>query len=193
MSHLDTTLKRFVELSGDRTGDLGESIKTGFGWVDRHKLVLIADSGAARNHGPGSWRRASRVIGVARHLGKPLLLWNLSFHHSTVDMKDVGAQDAIQKSERDLIEFPAPILSVIEGTTLGAFSAVELAVPDGTVFVDGAEALCEYLSVSPRTTHAGDSAEIAAGISELLTEIVSISVRELIAQRTARLASIAMG
>ena len=192
MSRLQTALEHFIEISGDRTGELGESINTGLAWIGDHKLVLIADNGEARNHNPGSWRRASRTIAMARHLRKPLLLWNLSFHRTTEQTRNVGTEHAVQNSEQDLIQFPAPIICVIEGTRLGAFSPVELAIPDGTVFVDGAEALCEYLSISPRTTRAEGGGEIASGISELITEIASVPADALIAQRKTRLGSIAL-
>lgn len=192
MSRLQTALERFIEISGDRTGERGESISTGLAWINGHKLVLVADSGEAHNHNPGSWRRASRIIGLARHLRKPLLLWNLSFHRTTENMRNVGTEHAVQNSEQDLFQFPAPIICVIEGTRLGAFSPVELAIPDGTVFVDGAEALCEYLSISPRTIRAGGDPEIASGISELISDIASIPADELVMQRKARLGSIAL-
>ena len=193
MSRLQTALERFIEISGDRTGERGESISTGLAWMNGHKLVLVADTGEADNHNPGSWRRVSRIIGLARHLRKPLLLWNLSFHRTTDHMRNVGTEHAVQNSEQELIHFPSPIICVIEGTRLGAFSSVELAIPDGTVFVDGAEALCEYLSISPRTARAGSDEEILSGISELIAEIESMSADELVIQRKARLGSIALG
>ena len=192
MSRLQTALERFIEISGDRTGERGESISTGLAWMNGHKLVLVADTGEADNHNPGSWRRVSRIIGLARHLRKPLLLWNLSFHRTTDHMRNVGTEHAVQNSEQELIHFPSPIICVIEGTRLGAFSSVELAIPDGTVFVDGAEALCEYLSISPRTARAGSDEEILSGISELIAEIESMSADELVIQRKARLGSIAL-
>ena len=192
MSRLQTALERFIEISGDRTGERGESISTGLAWMNGHKLVLVADTGEADNHNPGSWRRVSRIIGLARHLRKPLLLWNLSFHRTTDHMRNVGTEHAVQNSEQELIHFPSPIICVIEGTRLGAFSSVELAIPDGTVFVDGAEALCEYLSISPRTARAGSDEEILSGISELIAEIESMGADELVIQRKARLGSIAL-
>ena len=192
MSYLQSTLDQFIELSGDRTGELGEGINTGLAWIDRYRLILLADNGESRRHNAGSWRRASRIIGLARHLRKPLLFWNLSFHRATDRMNDAGAEHALQVSEQSLIEFPAPIISVMEAAPFGAFSAVELAVPEATVFVDGAEALCEYLSISPRTIHAAGGDEIAAGISELLTHVASIPTETLVAERKARLASIAL-
>ena len=192
MPHLQSTLTHFIELSGDRTGERGESIDAGLAWIDRQTLVLLADSGETQNHNAGSWRRASRIIALARQLGKPLLLWNLSFHKTSGPTSNFGTEGALRDCQRDIIQFPAPIVSVIEATQFGAFSPVELAVTDGTVFVDGAEALCEYLSISPRTTHVGGDAEIAVGISHLLTEIASIPAGELVTQRTTRLAAIVM-
>ncbi len=192
MPHLQSTLTHFIELSGDRTGERGESIDTGLAWIDRQTLVLLADSGETQNHNPGSWRRASRIIALARQLEKPLLLWNVSFHKTSDPTPNFGTDGALRDCQRDIIQFPGPIISVIEGTQFGAFSPVELAVPDGTVFVDGAEALCEYLSISPRTAHVRGVAEIGVGISYLLTEISSIPADELVTQRTARLASIVL-
>ena len=192
MSHLQSTLSQLIELSGDRTGELGESINTGLVWINRHKFIMLADNGESRRRNAGSWRRASRIIDLARQLRKPLLLWNLSFHRTTDRMSDAGAEHALQGSEQNLIEFPAPIISVMEAAPFGAFSAVELAVPDATVFVDGAEALCEYLSISPRTIHAPGSDEIATGISELLTQVASIPPDTLVKERKMRLTSIAL-
>ena len=192
MSYLQSAQKQFIELSGDRTGELGASINTGLAWIGREKFIILADNGESRCHDAASWRRASRTIGLVRQLRKPLLLWNLSFHRTTDRVGNAGAEHALQASEQSLIEFPAPIISVMEAAPFGAFSAVELAVPDGTLFLDGAEAQCEYLSISPRTIHAPGRDEIAARISELLAQVSSIPADTLVTERKTRLASIAL-
>lgn len=192
MSRLQTALDRFIEISGDRTGELGESINTGLVWIGGNKVVCIADSRETQHRTPASWRRASRIVGVARQLRKPLLLWNLSFHNGTGQTPDLAAEQAARDGQQDIIQFPFGIISVIEDTQKNAFSTVELALPDGIVFVDGAETLCGHLTISPRTVGASSPEDVASGISGLLVQIASIPANELVSQRRTRLASITL-
>ncbi len=192
MSRLQTALDRFIEISGDRTGELGESINTGLVWIGGNKVVCIADSRATEHRTPASWRRASRIIGVARQLRKPLLLWNLSFHNGTGQTPNLAAEQAARDGQQDIIQFPFGIISVIEDAQKNAFSTVELALPDGIVFVDGAETLCGHLTISPRTVGASSAEDVASGISELLVQIALIPADELVSQRRTRLASITL-
>ena len=192
MSRLQTALDRFIEISGDRTGALGESINTGLVWIGGNKVVCIADSRETQHRTPASWRRASRIIGVARQLRKPLLLWNLSFHNGTGQTPNLAAEQAARDGQQDIIQFPFGIVSVIEDTQKNAFSTVELALPDGIVFVEGAETLCGHLTISPRTAGASTAEDVASGISGLLAQIASIPADELVSQRMTRLASITL-
>ena len=52
MSHLESVVDRLTELSGDRVSDIGESMRTGLGWVGAYKLVLLADNEKCQFHGP---------------------------------------------------------------------------------------------------------------------------------------------
>ena len=193
MSRLQTALDRFIEISGDRTGELGESINTGLVWIGGNKVVCIADSRETQHRTPASsWRRASRIVGVARQLRKPLLLWNLSFHNATGQTPNLAAEQAARDGQQDIIQFPFGIVSVIEDARKNAFSTVELALPDGIVFVDGAETLCGHLTISPRTVGANSAEDVASGISKLLVQIASIPADELVSQRSTRLASITL-
>ena len=192
MSRLQTALDRFIEISGDRTGELGESINTGLVWIGGNKLVLIADSREAGHRTPAGWRRASRIVGVARQLRKPVLLWNLSFHNGAGQTPNLAAEQAARDGQQDIIQFPYAIISVIEDAQKHAFSTVELALPDGIVFVDGAETLCGHLTISPRTIGASSAEDVASSISGLLVQIASIPANELVFQRTTRLASITL-
>ncbi len=192
MSRLQTVLDRFIEISGDRTGELGESINTGLVWIGGNKVVCIADSRETEHRTPASWRRASRIIGVARQLRKPLLLWNLSFHNGTGQTPNLAAEQAARDGQQDIMQFPFGIVSVIEDAQKNAFSTVELALPDGIVFVDGAETLCGHLTISPRTVGASNAEDVASGISGLLVQIASIPANELVSQRRTRLASITL-
>lgn len=192
MSSLQTALDRFIEISGDRTGELGESIDTGLSWIDGNKLVLIADSGDAESHSAGSWRRASRIVGLARQLRKPLLLWNLSFHTAARKRPRLDTEGAAKDSQQHIIQFPAPVISVMENAQRTPFSAVELALPDGIIFANGAEALCRHLTISPRTLEVSGAEAIATGISALLAETAVIPSNELVTQRNRRLASIVL-
>ena len=192
MSHLESIVDRLTELSGDRVSQIGDSMRTGLGWVGAYKLVLLADNEKCQFHGPASWRRASRIIGLARHLGKPLLLWNLSFHNDALRTRNLGTERAARDAQQHIIQFPSPIVSVIEGAQKNDLSPVELALPDGIVFVDGAETLWGHLTISPRTIIAGSPDGITSGISGLLAEIASIPADELVSQRRTRLASITL-
>ena len=192
MSHLESILDDLTELSGDRTGERGESIQTGLAWVRASKFVLIAGGEKFQSYRPGGWRRASRIVGLARQLGKPLLLWNLSLHSWLEQPPNLGTEWSARQGQQDIIRFPSAIISVIEGAQKSAFSAVELALPDGIVFVDGAETLWGHLTMSPRTIVASNADGITSGITRLLTEVVSAPASELVSRRAARLASIAL-
>ena len=192
MSHLESIVDRLTELSGDRISELGESMRTGLGWVGANTLVILADNEKCQFHSPAGWRRASRIIGLARQLGKPLLLWNLSFHNDARRTPNLGTEQAARDGQQHLIQFPSAIVSVIEGAQKSDLSAVELALPDGIVFVDGSETLWGHLTISPRTIVASSAEGIASGISGLLAEIASIPAKELVPQRRTRLASIAL-
>ena len=193
MSRLQTALDRFIEISGDRIGELGESIITGLVWIRGSKVVCIAGSREAGDRTPAGWRRASRIVGLARHLRKPLLLWNLSFHNGGAGQTpNLAAEQAARDGQQDIIQFPFAIISVIEDAQNNAFSTVELALPDGIVFVDGAETLCGHLTISPRTIDASSAEDVASGILRLLVQIGPIPADELVSQRRTRLASITL-
>ena len=192
MSQLEYIVDRLTELSGDRISEIGESMRTGLGWVGANTLVLLADNEKCQFHEPAGWRRASRIIGLARQLGKPLLLWNLSFHNDAGRTPNLGTERAARDAQQHIVQFPSAIVSVIEGARKNDLSAVELALPDGIVFVDGAETLCDHFTISPRTIVASSAEGIASGISGLLAEIASIPANELVSQRRTRLASITL-
>ena len=192
MSRLQSTVDRFIEISGDRTGEVGESIDTGLVWIGGNKVVCIADSRETQHSTPASWRRASRIVGVARQLRKPLLLWNLSFHNGTGQTQNLAGEQAARDGQQEIIQFPFGIISVIEDTQKNAFSTVDLALPDGIVFVNAAETLCGHLTISPRTIGATSAEEVASGLSGLLAQIASIPANELVSQRRTRLASISL-
>ena len=192
MSHLEYIVDRLTELSGDRISEIGESMRTGLGWVGTYKIVLLADNEKCQFHSAAGWRRASRIVGLARQLAKPLLLWNLSFHNDAGRTSNLGTEQAARDGQQHIIEFPSAIVSVIEGAQKNDLSQVELALPDGIVFVDGAETLWAHLTISPRTIVASSAEGIASGISGLLAEIASIPANELVSQRRTRLASIAL-
>ena len=192
MSQLEYIVDRLTELSGDRISEIGESMRTGLGWVGANTLVLLADNEKCQFHSAAGWRRASRIIGLARQLGKPLLLWNLSFHNDARRTPNLGTERAARDAQQHIVQFPSAIVSVIEGARKNDLSAVELALPDGIVFVDGAETLCDHFTISPRTIVASSAEGIASGISGLLAEIASIPANELASQRRTRLASITL-
>ena len=191
--YLQSTIDRFIELYGDRTGEVGDSIRSGFVWIQNTKMILLADSGTSKTHYPGSWRRLSRLVDLAEQLRRPVLLWNFSLEAAKESQGtlalDVG--HVIQNGKQNLLKFPAPIISVFDDTPSGELLEYELAMADGAVVVAPADEVYQYLAISPRIRSACCHSEIVTGILGLLTEISAMPVAELVAGRTNRLRKIA--
>jgi len=182
-------MDRFIELHGDRRGEVGDSICSGLVWIQNSRMILLADSGTSKIHYPASWRRLSRVVGLAQQLQRPVLLWNLSFQAAAKSQGtpalDIG--HIIQDSKQRLLKFSAPIISVFDDTLYGELLEHELAMADGAVLVGEGDAVSRYLSVSPRIRGVRCHLEIAAGILALLAEVSVMPVAELVAERINRL------
>ena len=67
-------MDRFIELSGDRAGGIGDSLISGRAWVRDQKIVFVGDNAENGQYGCESWRRFFRMVSFAEHLGRPLVL-----------------------------------------------------------------------------------------------------------------------
>ena len=132
---MQRTIGKFIELYGDRTGKMGDGIHGGFAWVRDAKFVLLASRGTDVGNA-GDWRRLSRLVGLAGHLHRPLLLWDLPLQiaASKLEPDALEINEAIQSGKLRLLKLPLPIISVFE-SHFPVILESELALVEGAVIV----------------------------------------------------------
>ena len=132
---MQRTIGKFIELYGDRTGKMGDGIHGGFAWVRDAKFVLLASRGTDVGNA-GDWRRLSRLVGLASHLHRPVLLWDLPLQiaASKLEREPIVINEAIQSGKLRLLKLPLPIISVFE-SHFPVILESELALVEGAVIV----------------------------------------------------------
>ncbi|MCZ6676556.1 MAG: hypothetical protein O7E52_04825 [Candidatus Poribacteria bacterium] len=140
------TIDRFIELYGDRTEGLGNEIRAGFAWLQEIRFVLIAMNEGVVQH-PSSWRRLSRLLGLAQHFRRPVLLWNLSLQAAPADSSPTLLdRSTAQNSQLRLMKLPLPIISVFDGE-VQRLLASDLAAVDAAVLIQN-QSEPQHLSAS---------------------------------------------
>ena len=124
-----STIRRFIELYGDRTEAIGDEIHAGLAWVETTKFVLIG-AGETATLQPPSWRRMSRLFALAQQLRRPVLLWDVPFQEvltgSTATLLD---KSAAQNSRLHLLKLPVPIIGIFDRLILQPdFATVDAAI-----------------------------------------------------------------
>jgi len=191
--YVPAQIERLIKLHGDRAGQASDSICSGLVWIQNTKMILVKDSGTSKVHCPGSWRQLSRLVNLAEQLRRPVLLWNVCLGAAKENAGSIALEvaDVIQNGRRNLLRFPAPIISIFDDTPCAQLLECELVIADGAVLVDEADKVNQYLSISHRIRSAGCYAEIEAAILGLLTEISAIPVAQMVSERINRLRRIA--
>ena len=178
------TIHRFIELYGDRTEGIGDEIHAGLAWVGDAKFVLIG-GGEPVVFQPPSWRRISRLFGLAQQLQRPILLWDLLFH------ADIAGPDttllhrrAAQNSRLQLMKLPVPIIGVFDRfAPRSDFASIDAAVllqQDGT----DAQPIASTADTSSMLVRViTDPAHLKSDILELFAELSALPPEKLVDQR----------
>ena len=188
------TIRRFIELYGDRTEGIGDEIHAGLAWIEETKFVLIAGGDTTTLH-PPSWRRVSRLFDLAHGLNRPLLLWDAPFQTDmTGPATTLLDTSAAQNSQLHLLKLPVPIIGVFEGMPLQPdFTAVDAAV----ILQQEGSSLQLHLSedeTSPTLVKVvADPSHLKSDILELLNQLSSLPVETLVHQRLEALRQAAGG
>lgn len=179
-----TTIDRFIELYGDRTEGIGDEIHAGLAWVDDAKFVLIG-GGEPVVFQPPSWRRISRLFGLAEQLRRPILLWDLLFQADIAGPSTTLLhRSSAQNSRLQLMKLPVPIIGVFDTLPLPSdLAAVDAAIllqqeaedPQPTPSDD------ETASMLVRVTT--DPSDLKSSILELLSELSVLPSEKLVDQR----------
>ncbi len=163
------TIDKFIELYGDRTGEMGDGIHGGLAWIGDTRFMLLAsrsdDLGSA-----GDWRRLSRLAGLAGHLRRPVLLWDLPLQvsPSKLDGDPLLINETIQNSRLTLLKVRTPIISVFE-RRFPLLLGSELAMVEGAVIVSDKPGTC--LSVRE---HLPPIAAVKSGQHDFRIEILGL-------------------
>lgn len=178
------TVHRFIELYGDRTEGIGDEIHGGLAWIDDTKFVLIG-GGEPVVFQPPSWRRISRLFGLAEQLRRPILLWDLLFQADIAGPSTTLLhRSSAQNSRLQLMKLPVPIIGVFDTLPLPSdLAAVDAAIllqqeaedPQPTPSDD------ETASMLVRVTT--DPSDLKSSILELLSELSVLPSEKLVDQR----------
>ena len=176
------TIRRFIELYGDRTEAIGDEIHAGLAWIEKTKFVLIGGGEAGVLQAP-SWRRVSRLFGLAQQLRRPVLLWDVPFRAgltgSTSPLRD---RSTAQNSQLHLLKLPVPIIGVFDRLPLKPdFAVVDAAVllqqQEADPQPSGGESLPTLVKVVDSPFH------LKSDILELLSHLSTVPVETLVHQR----------
>jgi acetyl-CoA carboxylase alpha subunit len=183
-TQFQNTIHRFIELYGDRTEGIGDEIHGGLAWVEDAKFVLIG-GGEPVVFQPPSWRRISRLFGLAEQLRKPILLWDILFQ------ADIAGPDttllhrsAAQNSRLQLMKLPVPIIGVFD-----KFSPQpDFASIDAAVLLQGERTDTQPIASAAETSSVlvkvtADPSHLKSDILDLLAELSALPAEKLVAQR----------
>ena len=172
------TIHRFIELYGDRTEAIGDEIHAGLAWIEETKFVLIGGVEAAALQ-PPSWRRVSRLLGLAQQLRRPVLLWDVPFQADlTGSTGTLLERSAAQNSRLHLLKLTVPIIGVFDTLPLGP----DCAAVDAAVRLQQGEA-SEGEMASTLVKVAGSPSRLKSEILALLSHLSTVPVETLVNQR----------
>ena len=178
------TIHRFIELYGDRTEGIGDEIHAGLAWVDDAKFILIG-GGEPVLFQPPSWRRVSRLFGLAEQLRRPILLWDLLFQADIAGPSTTLLhRSAAQNSRLQLIKLPVPVIGVFDTLSLPSdFAAVDAAILLGQEAEDPQPTPSDDETASMLVRATTDPSELKPAILELLDTLSALPPGTLIDQR----------
>lgn len=180
------TIHRFIELYGDRTEAIGDEIHAGLAWIEKTQFVLIAGDGVTTLQ-PPSWRRVSRLFGLAQQFRRPVLMWDVPLQTDiTGPTTTLLEKSAGQNSQLHLLRLPVPIIGVFDQLPLEP----NFAPVDAAVLLQQPEADSQSQSLEDDTSTilvkvADSPAHLKSDILELLSHVSAVPVEQLINQRLA--------
>ena len=191
---MQRTIGKFIELYGDRTGKMGDGIHGGFAWVRDAKFVLLASRGTDVGNA-ADWRRLSRLVGLAGHLHRPLLLWDLPLQiaASKLEPDALVINEAIQSGKLMLLKVGLPIISVFE-RRFPVLLQSELALVEGAVIVSDNPAIIPSMGnpLSPIAAVKSGTHDLSKTILALLDRASQIGAEHLERRRIERSRTITM-
>ncbi len=171
------TIHRFIELYGDRTEGIGDEIHGGLAWVDDTKFVLIG-GGEPVIFQPPSWRRISRLFGLAEQLRRPILLWDILFQ-ADIAGPDITLlhRSAAQNSRLQLMKLPVPIIGVFDRFAPQS----DLTSIDAAVLLQQEETDAQPIVSAIKVTT--DPSHLKSDILDLLDGLSALPAEALVDQR----------
>ena len=189
---INGTIEKFIELYGDRTGEMGDGIQGGLAWIGDVKFIVLASRGDDL-WSAADWRRLTRLVALADHLRRPVLLWDLPLQvvPSKMQGDPLVINEAIQDSRLKLLKMRSPVISVFE-KRFPVLLESELAIVEGAVIVSDKPDTClsmrEHLPPVTIVTEGQD--DIKSEILELLDS--ASKVEDLERRRVDRVRKITM-
>lgn len=178
------TIHRFIELYGDRTEGVGDEIHGGLAWVDDAKFILIG-GGEPVLFQPPSWRRISRLFGLAEQLRRPILLWDLLLQADIAGPRTTLLhRSSAQNSRLQLMKLPVPVIGVFDTLPLPSdFAAIDAAILLGQEAEDPPPTPSDDETASMLVRTTTDPSELKPVILELLDTLSALPPETLIDQR----------
>ena len=116
---IEKATDRFIELYGDRREGPGESIQCGMAWIAGAKVMLMVTC-AQRKPKAADLRRINRLIGLAEHLKRPILVSSqlLTDIEHGLCLQEVRNRKEFDTTFLRLVSHPFPILTVMDDDIL---------------------------------------------------------------------------
>jgi len=173
------TIHRFIELYGDRTEAIGDEIHAGLAWIEETKFVLIGGGEAATLH-PPSWRRVSRLFGLAQQFRRPILLWDVPFQaNMTGQTNTLLHRGAAQNSQLHLLKLSVPIIGVFDTLVLEP----DFIPIDAAVLLQPGEADTQQETSSVLVKVVANPSHLKSDILELLSDLSALPSDTLVHKR----------
>ncbi|MCK5074923.1 MAG: acetyl-CoA carboxylase carboxyltransferase subunit alpha [Calditrichia bacterium] len=168
----------FIELHGDRYFSDDPAMITGLGWIDKYKVVVIAQEKGKttkeklyRNFGmsnPEGYRKALRLMKMAAKFKRPILtIIDTPGAYPGIGAEERGQAEAIARNLLEMSRLPVPVIAAVigEGASGGALG---IGVGDVILMLENSW----YSVISPEGCAAirwrdGAKAELAAAALKL--------------------------
>lgn len=155
IDYINTFVKDFTELHGDRHQGDDKAIITGFGRIGPHKCLVVGHHKGkdtkqkiAANFGcahPEGYRKAMRLMRLADRAGLPIVCFiDTAGAYPGVASEERHVAEAIAVNMRDMFELSVPIVALVLGEG-GSGGAIGIGVADRVLIMENAY----YAVISP--------------------------------------------
>ncbi len=173
------TIHRFIELYGDRTEGIGNEIHAGLAWIEKTQFVLIV-GGETTALQPPSWRRVSRLFGLAQQFRRPILLWDVPFQvDMTSQTNTLLHRGAAQNSQLHLLKLSVPIIGVFDTLVLEP----DFVPIDAAVLLQQGKTDTQREASPVLVKVADNPSHLKADILELLSNLSTLPIDTLVDKR----------